>query len=89
MASEVQEIKDVLHRILFYLENDPKTGKKGLVTDVEDVKQHVRSVEEKLDEFIYEYNKAQAVKAAKASVWGIIGGGVVSAVIWLIKHLFA
>ncbi len=88
-GEEIHSIKDSLQRILFYLENDGKTGRKGLVMDVEDLKEDVESVKKNLNDFINEYRQAQAVKAAKASVWGIVGGSVVSFVIWLLKHIFA
>lgn len=85
--SEITEIKDSLNRILFYLENDSKTNRKGLIMDVEELKEDLESVKKNLTDFINEYRQAQAVKAAKASVWGIVGGAIVSFIIWLFKLL--
>lgn len=84
---EMQEIKDSLHRILFYIENDPKTGRKGIITDVEDIKTNIIDLTQKVDGFIVEYNKAQAIKNAKIGLISSICGGIAACVVWLIKML--
>ncbi len=76
--SEQQEIADSLKRILFYLDNDNKTGKKGLVTEIDDLKTEVAGLKNTLTNFIAEYRQAQAVQKAKVGLLSLIGGGIVA-----------
>lgn len=84
---EQHEIKDGLNRILFYLENDSRTGRKGLVTDVEDLKEDFKDLRNTLTNFIAEYRQAQAVKNAKVGLIGALAGAAVTGIGWLIKIL--
>lgn len=73
---DVEVLKKKVDLILFYINNDEGTGRKGIVNQLEDLK-------DKVDKFIVKYNQNEAVKKAKMTIWGMIGG----AVIWLFKIL--
>lgn len=83
--SEITEIKRSLDRILFYLENDPKTGKEGLVTEIENVKSDVAGLKNTMINFIAEYRQAQAVKNAKVGLIATLASAIVTVIMWLIK----
>lgn len=80
-----------LDRIIFILDNDEGTGQYGLVAQVQDLKkkQHddIARVEDKIDAFIVEYKKTEAVKQAKAGLIGALAGGIVGIVGFIIKNL--
>lgn len=86
-VTDIQKIHDDLHRILSYLENDGKTGRKGLVTEVEDLKKELDSTKQTMVNFIAEYRKDQAVKYAKNAVWGMVGAAAVTIAWWLVKGI--
>ena len=82
---ENSDIKDSLNRILFYLENDSRTGRKGIVTEMEDMKESITDLRNSVVRFIAEYRQAQAVKNAKVGLIGALAGGVVTGIAWIIK----
>lgn len=86
--SEISEIKDGLSRILFYLENDEKTGKKGLVKEMDMLKDDVQGLRNTLTNFIAEYRQEKAVNKAKVGIIGAIGGSIVTALTWFFTHIF-
>lgn len=86
---DLQDIHDQQSRILSYLENDPKTGRHGLVTDLELLKKDVTDMRNTFVTFLAEYRQAQAVKYAKNVVWGAVGAGMVAVGWWLIKLIAA
>jgi len=71
MADPVLEKK--VDRILFILENDDATDKKGLVS-------RVTSLEERLKDFISQYNNDQSYKKGRNAVisfiFGVLGAGL-------------
>lgn len=75
---QVETLKRDIQKILSYLHNDEDAGKKGLVADFADHKQ-------KVNDFIVKYESDQAVKKAKISTWGMVGGGVVAFILWVGK----
>lgn len=82
---EISEIKYGLNRILSYLENDNKTGRDGLVTEVKNMNQRIGTLEQKFVTFIAEYRQEQAVKNAKVGLIGAIAGGLVTLIFYIIK----
>jgi len=75
-ANEERELKDSVQKIKFYLEDDPSTDKKGLVSQVNDI-QHT------LDELL----QRETVFRTKAGIISSIAG-VIGAILALIgKHL--
>lgn len=70
------EMRKDVTKILFYLESDKTTNQKGLV-------ERVKEIEGKLDELVVE-NK---ILKAKAATYGVIGGALLSGLIWLAKLL--
>lgn len=73
MESEiVQELKDKLSRVLYILENDDKTNRKGLVQQVEEM-------EDTLNEILLQ----QKMFAFKVAFLGAIGGFLFSALVWI------
>lgn len=71
IKKDQKDIKDDLKRLLFYVENDPKTGKKGIVTEVEDLKTSQEDLRFTVINFVAEYRQAQAVKA-RDQKWGVV-----------------
>lgn len=65
-----------LDRVLYILESDPKTNEKGLVETVNSIKKYVDVI--KLE---------KAEEKGKATVWGFVGGFIVTTVIWVGKIL--
>ena len=91
LKNDVKNTDKKLDRIIYILDNDLGTGQPGLVSQVQDIKkkQHVDiiRVETKIDEFINEYKKTEAVKQAKAGIIGAIAGGIVAFIAFIIKHV--
>lgn len=92
LKNEVRNTDRKLDRIIYILDNDQGTGQPGLVSQVQDIKkkQHadIIRVETKIDEFITEYKKTEAVKHAKAGIIGAMAGGLVTLIGFIIKHFF-
>lgn len=92
LKSDVKNTDKKLDRIIYILDNDLGTGQPGLVSQVQDIKkkQHadIIRVETKIDEFITEYKKTEAVKHAKAGIIGAIAGGLVTFIGFLFKYFF-
>ena len=91
LKNDVKNTDKKLDRIIYILDNDLGTGQPGLVSQVQDIKkkQHadIIRVETKIDEFINEYKKTEAVKQAKAGIIGAIAGGIVAFIAFIIKHV--
>jgi hypothetical protein len=69
--TEKSTINQKLDRVLYILENDEKTNRKGLVEDVADMKLN-------LEELILK----QKIFAAKVAFLGVIGGFIFSFCVW-------
>lgn len=80
----VNALNRKMDRVLDILENDDRTGEKGLVTQFGDLRQEFHA-------FLRQYNIDQAVKRGKdivwRIVWGAVGGGVLAALWAFIKFL--
>lgn len=74
---QIKELDDKITRILFYLENDEKTGKKGLIGKFEDI-----------EDIINDLVLKDKIKAAKVAGIGISGGAIVMIAETLIKKFF-
>lgn len=67
---KIDSLEIKLDKILFYMNNDPQTGKKGVIAEMEDLKKTIS-----------ELLTREQVYKAKATVWGIVGGVIVTATI--------
>lgn len=75
---KLNELNDKVDRILFYLDNDEKTGKKGLSWQCTEMRKD-------LDGLLEREKIKLAVTGAIATVFGLIGSGI----IFLIKHFMS
>ena len=71
------DLEKKFDRVLFYLEDDPSTGQKGLVHKLEDIAQRLERMEER-----------EKVARAKVSAYGAIGGAIILAGWKLITFLW-
>lgn len=92
MATEIEKLSNKIDGldnnvkiILFYLNNDAATGKKGLVQDVADLKDEIIAVKDEFSEFVHEYKKKEAVKNARVGVISAIVSGGITLVAWIVK----
>lgn len=69
--TENKTLSQKLDRVLYILENDDKTNRKGLVEDVSDMKLAI-------DDLVLE----KKMFAAKVSLLGVIGGFMFSVLVW-------
>jgi len=69
---EQKSLEQKIDRVLYILENDDKTSRKGLVKQVEDM-------EQALDEIILN----QKMFAFKVAFLGAIGGFLFTALVWI------
>lgn len=88
LKAENRSTEKKVDRILFYLENDGATGSKGLVAEMAQIKIDGARVEAKIDSFVTEYQKSQAVKKATLTVWGFVGTGVFLICKFLVEKIF-
>lgn len=71
-----ETLTEKVDKILFYLYNDDKTGTKGIV-------QQVRDIRIDLDKVI----ENQKISMAKRAVWNTVFGAIGGGLIWLAKTL--
>lgn len=69
----IEGLRDDLQRLLFYMNNDGQTGRRGIVAEMEELKKTISDLLTR-----------EKVYRAKAGVWGIVGGIIVTAAIKLI-----
>lgn len=74
----LEELKMQNVRILQIMESDDKTKQKGLVETVQEN-----------SKLLSELLTREKVYKAKATTWGIIGGGLSAALLWVIKFVIA
>jgi hypothetical protein len=67
-----------ISRILYYLEDDPLTNTKGLVS-------RQQETNDKLDGIL----EREKIYKAKATVWGMVGAALFSGALWVVKFLLA
>ena len=60
------------------MESDPKIEEKGLVATVSEIQQDLR-----------ELLVREKVYKARAATWGVMGGAVITGLMWFFKFLFA
>ena len=71
LSEEFNLFKSKLEKMLFYLEDDNKTGQKGIISRVSDLEDKVRDL-----------NTDKKVNAGKLAVYVSVGG----AILWIIKN---
>lgn len=72
-----QTISQKLDRVLYILENDDKTNRKGLVEEVADIKFQVS-----------ELLNREKVYNAKATLLGVFGASLFTVISWVFEHFF-
>jgi len=82
---QMSEINKNVNSILFYLHNDPNTGKVGLVQQVKNNENQIEELNEKHDKMLLERTVDKAVRKSTMAIFGTIGGLVGGAIIWLAK----
>ena len=87
LKSQVNIIDDKVDRILSYLDNDEKTGRIGLVTQIKHHEINVQALTLKIVEMEHQKSIDKAVSNTKMAVWGSIGGGIMLFATWLFKIL--
>lgn len=80
MEPNNDDLEKKVDRILFYLQNDDGTGRKGLVAEFHDHK-------EKVNDFMAKYETQQEIKRTKLTIWGAVGGSIISTLVFLFKWL--
>lgn len=78
----IAEIEAKLDQLIAYIYNDARTGRKGLVQEVDDLKTS-------FSKFLEQYKLKEAVKKAKMGVWGMVGGALLLGLKWLIEKIVA
>lgn len=76
ISGKIDEINDRTKRIEFYLNNDPETGRKGLI---QTVYEHGREINDMKEQ--------RKVEKARAGFWGGVFGGGLVGVFELVKFL--
>ena len=74
--SQLDDVQDSLKRVLYILESDSATNERGLV-------ERVRVIEVQLNKLLLR----EEIYKAKGTVWGIIGGAIITVVLYLGKFL--
>lgn len=72
---EETNISQKLDRVLYILENDDKTNRKGLVQDVNDLKLQVQELLTK-----------ERINESKTALLGAIGGAVFTIAFWILQY---
>tara|TARA_R100000541_G_scaffold2525_7_gene9043 strand:- start:1139 stop:1417 length:279 start_codon:yes stop_codon:yes gene_type:complete len=73
-SKKLDHLSNDLTKVLFIMQSDPKTNERGLV-------ERVRLIEESLNELLNREN----IYKAKATVFGLIGGAIITVIFWLTK----
>lgn len=82
MAEEdVASLKRDVQQILFYLKNDDAADRKGLISEVTELKRS-------FSEFIQSYKTDKAVRKAQIGIIATIGGGAAFILEFIIKLIF-
>lgn len=72
--TKIDEMEEKLNQVLFYLHNDDKTGKRGIVQDIYDLKKDVHSIKSEIADF-----------KTRIGILSIVASGIVTLAGWLIK----
>jgi len=81
-GEEVAILNRKMDRVLSILENDDKTSKPGLVSEVSEI----RTI---MVNHITRYNMETSEKKGKDKVWRIVYGGIGAFLLWLFKTIGA
>ena len=76
LEERVESMQEDITKLKSYLYSDDNTNQPGVV-------ESLVILQDKLDELI----KREAVYKGKATVWGIVGGAVLSGLVWFVKFL--
>lgn len=76
LEHNLDQLSRAVNKVLYYIESDPTTNRKGLVEDMDSLKVILNDVQVR-----------EKVYKAKATVWGMVGAGVLSIAWQVIKHL--
>lgn len=79
-AEEVKLLSKKMDRVLNILENDPATGEKGVVAELNELKKAFY-------QFVNKYNIDQAIKKGKDTVWKMIWGAAGAALLLIGKFV--
>lgn len=85
MDEKLDAVKETTDRILFYLDDDPKTGSIGLVQKVKHTEFNIQALTSKLMDVEQERKIEKAVRKATVRTWALVagfGGGLAG---WLFK----
>ena len=84
LGKRLDSLDKKIDRVLSYIETDKTTGRKGLFENQQDLANDHEVLRDDLQEVKNGINTDKKVLAAKGTILGFIGGGV----LWLIKLLF-
>jgi hypothetical protein len=76
LEEQQRQTDQKINRILYYLEDDPLTNTKGLVS-------RQQETNDKLDGIL----EREKVYKAKATVWGMVGAALFSGALWFVKFI--
>lgn len=85
--NEVAVLNSKMDRVLFILNNDEGTGKKGLVAEVKELKQTIDSHKQEFTDFVKKKDLEDAGKAGWDKAWKIIYGAVGALLVFLGKEI--
>ena len=78
LENRMDEINKALDRILFYLESDASTKQKGVIEKLGELEESVASLLQR-----------EEVYKGKATVWSIVGGSIVTGLIFIGRAILA
>lgn len=78
LEERMDKVDKALDRILFYLESDSATKQKGVIEKLGELEESVASLLQR-----------EEVYKGKATVWSIVGGSIVTGLIFLGRALLA
>lgn len=84
---EDKELRSDVKRILFYLENDDKTGKPGLVKQVSAFSERQDTADKRFVDFLAEYRQAQAIRKRDVKWLAVAWSAVTTGLFFLLKAL--
>lgn len=77
ITETLESISERTRKIEHHLYNDTETDSDGIVKKVRVIDSRLKKLEEK-----------ERIKDAKMGVWGMVGGGILMAIIEVIKYIF-
>lgn len=77
ITETLESISERTRKIEHHLYNDTETDSDGIVKKVRVIDSRLKILEEK-----------EKIKDAKMGVWGMVGGGILMAIIEVIKYIF-